>query len=179
MFSPSWRIQAARMRSTPIDSSGTQPAGLRPGCSTIVAVELLKLLSVACTITVCAAAPVMTWAIGLVPVFVSTWPSPFMSHSNATMWVPGAVVVPPASIVAGAPACGWPPGSASTTTGFGAGPEGGGGGGGGGGFGSGNATPDFIRTRTPLLALLQRRSPGLAAPGSGLAASGITSHGPK
>ena len=81
MFSPSSRMQAARMRMTPIDRSGTQPVGLRPGFRTIVAVELLKLLSVAWTITVCAAAPVMTWAIGLGPVLVSTWPSPFMSHS--------------------------------------------------------------------------------------------------
>ena len=81
MVSPSWRMQAARTRRTPIDSSGTQPAGLRPGLRTIVADPLLKLLSVAWTITVWAAAPVITWATGLVPVFVSTWPSPFMSHS--------------------------------------------------------------------------------------------------
>ena len=82
-------------------------------------------------------------------------------------------------MVAGVPDWGWPPGSASTTTGLGADPwPGGAGVGSGSGFGSGKATPVFMRTRTPLLAVLQRRSPGLAAPGSGLAASGMTSHGP-
>ena len=121
-MSPLWRMHAARMRRTPIDCSGTQPAGLRPGLRTIDALERLKLLSVAVTITVCEAAPVMTCATGLVPVLVSMCPSPFMSHSKATAWAPGAIFVPPASIVAGEPACGWPPGSASTTTGLGAGP---------------------------------------------------------
>ena len=69
------------MRSTPIDSSGTQFAAGRPGLRIIVAAELLKLLSVAWTTPSAAAAPVITCAIGFVPVLVSMWPSPFMSQS--------------------------------------------------------------------------------------------------
>src|SRR2546423_8950323 len=82
------------------------------------------------------------------------------------MWAPGGGTVALASIVAGAPACGIPPLTVSATTGL------------PGVAGSGNATPLPMVTASPLLDASQRRSPGLAARGSGFAPSGITSHGP-
>ena len=61
-------------------------------------------------------------------------------------------------MVAGVPDWGWPPGSASTTTGLGADPwPGGAGVGSGSGFGSGKATPVFMRTAHAALG-------GVAAP---------------
>ena len=144
-----------------------------------MAVELLKLLSVAWTITVCAAAPVMTWAIGLVP--------------RVGVDVAVAVHVPLVGDDVGAGRGGRAAGvdggrraglglaagqrehddglrcgSLARRRGVGS----------GAGFGSGNATPVLHAHAHAALGGVAARSPGLAAPGSGLAASGMTSHGP-
>ena len=128
-----------------IEASLSQRDGLGPGVMVVAALPEPKLLSIAVTITVCAALPAGRWKIGFVPVLASTWWSPSMSHSKATMCVPGGGIVSWASIVATPPACGWPEGTASTTTGLGGGAAVGAGpavavGVGCGGAGSGNAT---------------------------------------
>src|SRR5690348_6039063 len=96
------------------------------------------------------------------------------------MCVPGGGIVPCASIIAMPPACGWPDGTASTTTGLGGGATGVavGPGVGCGGAGSANATPAVMRTARPLLTASQRRSLGFGAAESGFAALGNRSQAP-